>query len=134
MDCTNYNATEQNRRTDTMKKKKVYLAGPMRGIPEFNFPAFMSYASKLRALGYIVMNPAEMDIEEHGDKVWKGRSGNIDELSKDITISSCLSRDLLCICKEADAVALMPDWHKSKGALAEKATAIALGLEVLYLE
>jgi hypothetical protein len=39
---------------------------------------------------------------------------------------------LAWICKEADAVYLLKGWEKSKGALAEKATAEALGLEVMY--
>jgi hypothetical protein len=38
---------------------RVYLAGPMTGLPEFNYPAFNAEAARLRALGYQVENPAE---------------------------------------------------------------------------
>ncbi len=46
--------------------KKVYLAGPMRGLPLFNFPAFADAAAKLRAQGYDVFSPAERDEQVYG--------------------------------------------------------------------
>jgi hypothetical protein len=41
--------------------KRVYLSGPMTGIPEFNFPAFNAEASRLRALGFDVVNPVDIN-------------------------------------------------------------------------
>ena len=40
---------------------KLYLAGPMTGIKDLNFPAFHAEASRLRALGHIVVNPAAVN-------------------------------------------------------------------------
>lgn len=40
-------------------KPKVYIAGPMTGISEFNFPAFHAAAAAWRELGWNVVNPAE---------------------------------------------------------------------------
>jgi hypothetical protein len=40
--------------------KKIYLSGPMTGLPDLNFPAFHAEAARLRALGYDVINPAEL--------------------------------------------------------------------------
>lgn len=33
---------------------RVYLAGPMTGLPDFNYPAFNAEEKRIRALGYIV--------------------------------------------------------------------------------
>lgn len=39
--------------------KRIYIAGPMSGLPEFNYPAFNRAAAVLRAQGHHVENPAE---------------------------------------------------------------------------
>lgn len=90
----------------------VYLSGPMSGIADNNFPAFNDWASKLRAQGYDVVSPAE--IQEAGS--WE----------------LCLRADLreLCTC---DAIALMPGWENSKGANLELHVAHRLGMAVMHL-
>ena len=44
---------------------RIYLAGPMTGLPEFNYPAFHAEAARLRQLGYHVENPAENSASRH---------------------------------------------------------------------
>lgn len=39
----------------------VYIAGPMRGIPLFNFPAFDRAADVLRSHCHYPINPADLD-------------------------------------------------------------------------
>lgn len=92
--------------------KRVYLSGPMSGIPESNFPAFHEWAARLRAEGFEVVSPAE--IEEAGS--WE----------------MCLRKDMreLPTC---DAIALMPGWERSKGAHLELHVAHRLGMEVIHL-
>ena len=41
--------------------KRLYVAGPMTGKPLLNFPAFNAEADRLRALGYDVVNTAEIN-------------------------------------------------------------------------
>lgn len=113
---------------------KIYVAGPMRGIPEFNFPAFHAAAATLRAAGHVVFNPAERDIEHHGVDISKGNTAGCEELAAKehgFNLREALKDDLEFICLHADAVAVLPGWEKSKGAQAEVATAYALGLQVL---
>lgn len=115
---------------------KIYLAGPMRGIADFNFPAFMTAAERLRAEGHEVFNPAERDIEAHGPEVAYGNpTGDLEIATREhgFNLRDALCDDLTFICKKADAIALLPGWQQSKGATAERAVGIALGLEIQEL-
>lgn len=116
---------------------KIYLAGPMRGIPEFNFPAFHAAAAKLRAEGHEVFNPAERDVERHGGvDISKGNTEGCEKQAAKqhgFDLRVALGEDLAWICGQADAIALLPGWVDSKGARAEHATAVALGLQVIQL-
>lgn len=112
---------------------KIYLAGPMRGIAEFNFPAFHKAAAELRQEGHTVFSPAEKDNERHGTDISKGNpTGSEEHASKQhgFSLREALGLDLDFICREADMIALLPGWEFSRGAAAEHATALALGLKV----
>lgn len=114
---------------------KVYLAGPMRGIKDFNFPAFDAAAAKLRAAGILVFNPAEHDREVNGADFGKSETGSLDEVeAKGFSLRDALKADTSWICDNADAVAVLPGWENSKGAIAEVSLAKALGLEVYYAD
>lgn len=43
--------------------KRIYLSGPMSGLPGLNFPTFHSITASLRAGGHTVTNPAEINPE-----------------------------------------------------------------------
>jgi len=119
-----------------LKKNKIYLAGPMRNIPHFNFPAFHQATEKLRALGFFVFNPAEADINHQNDAdfVVLNTTGDLDKaIEEGFDLRSALVEDTAFISKEADLIAMLPGWERSKGAIAEKALATALGLDVIYL-
>jgi hypothetical protein len=108
----------------------------MRGIPEFNFPAFHNATKALRDAGHTVFNPAEQDNERHGTDISKGNAtGDEKEAAKNhgFDLRVALGDDLAWICREAEGIALLPGWENSKGAKAEYATAVALGLEVIVL-
>lgn len=115
---------------------KIYLAGPMRGIPNFNYPAFHEGAARLRAEGHEVFSPAELDIKKHGKDISVGNltgDESIAAAEHGFNLREALGADLAWICAEADGIALLPGWQNSKGATAERATAIALGLGVREL-
>lgn len=108
----------------------VYLAGPMTGIPEFNFPAFDDAAVKLRDLGYVVFNPADNDRDKYGFDP-TGMTGLEDVAAHGLDRRKVLADDLAWICTEADMVCVLPRWGWSSGARAEVATARALDIPVM---
>ncbi len=115
---------------------KVYIAGPMRNIPEFNFPAFFAAEDKLTAEGHTCFNPARRDNDRHGADLSKGNPTG-DEVQAaaqhGFSLREALRDDTNWISMEAEAIALLPGWENSKGAKAEKALSEALNLEVIYL-
>lgn len=88
---------------------KLYLAGPMTGIKDLNFPAFHAEAARLRALGHEVINPAEINSDPNAK--WL----------------DCMRADIqqLVTC---DSVAMLDGWTASKGARLEHHIALELGL------
>lgn len=105
---------------------KVYIAGPMRGYDYFNFPAFDEAAASLRAMGYEVVNPAEID-----------RGLGLDETADDAEvkfealggIETAMHRDFGVIL-ECDGIVLLPGWEKSTGARGELFVAQTTGRTV----
>lgn len=91
---------------------RIYIAGPMTGIPDLNFPAFNAEAARLRAAGWEVLNPAEINPDH--TMAW----------------ADCMRRDLAALVT-CDAIQLLPNWRASRGATLEYHVARELGLQVL---
>lgn len=94
---------------------KLYISGPMTGLPELNFPAFHAAAAELRALGFEVVNPAELNPD--GATPW----------------AQCMRNDIKALC-DCDVLALMRGWEQSKGAHLELHLAHRLEIGVVFLK
>lgn len=101
---------------------KYYLAGPMRGIPDGNFPLFDRVAHYLRVQGEEIVSPAEHDREVYGSH------DEAAEHLKDIILW-----DLAAVA-ECDGLILLPGWEKSYGCAVEYALARFLGLEIWHFD
>lgn len=115
---------------------RCYLAGPMSGIPHFNFPLFNRITAQLRDEGHEVFNPAERDNERHGKDISVDNPTGCPQLATKkhgFSLREALAEDLEYICLQADAICMLPGWEKSNGARAEHAVATALGHRVIYL-
>lgn len=92
--------------------KRIYIIGPMSGMPEHNFPTFNSEAARLRGLGYDIVNPAELNPEP-------SKSWNDFMRTELIELLSC------------DTIALLPGWQKSQGAHFEMHVAHRIGIDIV---
>ncbi len=93
--------------------QKIYVAGPMTGLPAFNKPAFNELADELTSQGHAVLNPASLPngLEQHE------------------YMDICFGMVRAC-----DKVIFLKDWQKSEGAMAEFAYAKKIGKELVFAD
>jgi hypothetical protein len=92
------------------KTQRVYISGPITGMPNLNQEAFIAAEKIIASRGYIPVNPWDISIVNI-DKKWD------DYLRADIKA--------LCDC---DYIYLLDGWEKSAGATLEVHIADSLGL------
>jgi hypothetical protein len=96
----------------------VYIAGPMRGLLDNNFPAFDKAKDYLRSQNYNVISPADIDR-------WLGfcenPQGYVYRDTQTIQFVSNMNGKL----------AVLPGWEKSTGASAEVFLARWLGMKII---
>ena len=100
--------------TANQRAKRIYLSGPMTGLPGLNFAAFNRVAADARERGYTVVNPAE-----HGDH-------------DDVEYMDYLRYDIakLVACEE---IWLLPGWEDSRGARLEVFVASQLEMVIVSM-
>jgi hypothetical protein len=108
---------------------KIYIAGPMTGVKDFNFPLFFETEEKLKELGYEVINPAHNDGKTLEEALIS--AGSPERPSK--PWSHYMRRDLAHVL-EVEALCVLPDWQNSKGAKLEVHVAEELGLPIYILK
>lgn len=104
---------------------KVYIAGPMSGLPEFNFPAFFAAEAKLTAEGWTVFNPANKEQEKELDAEAYTKGDQVLAAEKGFDFRDCYLWDVTKVI-EGDAIYMLPGWEASPGARGEHAVACAM--------
>lgn len=92
---------------------RIYVAGPVTGMPDLNRRAFDEAADRLGAAGHTPLLPH-----------WF--------VSPDASWSTAMRRCVETLVK-CDGVALLPGWERSRGADVECSLAAAIGMPVMTL-
>lgn len=91
----------------------IYIAGPMDGVPNHNFPLFNRVAANLRRQGFVVFTPTENGCAPD--------SPYLTHIDADI--------DMIQKC---NAMLMLPGWHRSRGAQAEMEIAKWRNMTILF--
>lgn len=98
---------------------RVYISGPMTGLPEFNYPAFKQVTEHLRKLNWTDLHvECPTEIIAHPD------NGD--------SYEDCL-REALWKLLRCNVIVTLPGWQKSTGAQLEYEIAVKLGFHRINL-
>ena len=95
---------------------RIYIAGPMTGLPDYNRLAFHQAARRLAHCGHEPVNPATIPLRD------------------DWGYGDYLRAALQMLLEAAEGVALLPGWYESKGARLEHLVAGTLDMKPMPLE
>jgi hypothetical protein len=99
--------------------KIFYLAGPMTGLPGFNYDAFDIAAAELRAMGWDVINPTELDSEAERIRFRNSADGDLSQIPLGMpSYGDLIGRNMPYVL-QADGFVLLPGWPESKGVMLE---------------
>ena len=94
--------------------RRVYLSGPMSGLPDHNYPAFNAAEQRLTSQGIDVVNPASLNPP---GTPWH----------------ECMRADIKALC-DCTELMLLPGWEHSDGAHLELHIAHRIGLVISQME
>ncbi|MDE2098122.1 MAG: DUF1937 family protein [Patescibacteria group bacterium] len=109
---------------------RIYISGPMRNRPFFNFAAFDEAAAQLAELGHTPISPAESSR-------WLVRECGFDPACESdyakVSLETYMEDDIRAM-RHADCVVLLPGWQRSRGARVEIAYARFRSIPVYTLK
>lgn len=116
-ELTSYEPVRPSRRKFFGRRKTIYIAGPMSGLPDNNFSKFFDAEARLMSDGWDPINPSRF-------------SGIFGERPKEKMLDACCAAERAAI-PHCDAIYLLKGWENSKGAKRELAVALQHNLEVI---
>ncbi len=107
---------------DNDPRKKMYLAGPMRGIKRYNLDAFIDAEEDLKST-YNIISPARHDLDLGLDV-----DRSLEEQGWDM--NAIMTWDIQQVI-DCDGVIVLPGWERSSGVAMELSIARTLGKPIL---
>lgn len=104
-----------------MNDGRIYIAGPMYGLPERNYPAFNEAELQWQARNWVVENPVN-----------NGKPPPF-IVTEDDQIAWYMRQSMVQILR-CDAMCLLPGWENSRGAKFEREMAVMLRLPQYNLD
>lgn len=99
---------------------KIYISGPMKGLPDHGRPIFTDVCRALRAQGWHVVSPHEI----------VPTTETLEQAEDPAFYAECLRLDLIDMLN-CDAICLLDNWWQSRGAMVELNAAVSAGLKVV---
>lgn len=107
----------------------LYIAGPMAGIPDYNYPAFFEMERHIAYLGLDSINPARLD--EHD--LFSDEAVAVGEDVGPMRRAKFLKRDFFYL-SQCDGIVMLPGWQNSTGANCELWVSRMMGLVVFVAD
>jgi len=101
---------------------KIYIAGRMTGVKDYNKDQFNKIEKELKKQGYRVVNPIKLSY-----KLAKKLGESIDNIERKYYIKNDIKELLKC-----DGIYMMKDWMFSEGATMEYMIARNIGLKIIF--
>ena len=104
-----------------MKRKTIYIAGPIRGLPDNNSSAFNEANDKLRTEGWHAIDPFD----------FTAALGGVNDVQSNPRLLRAVMDAELAAIPHLDTIYLLRGWERSEGARAELKVAIENGKQIL---
>lgn len=98
----------------SMPSCKFYISGPMTGLPEHGFPAFLAAEEPLAFQGHTFFSPARHSMSS----------------GLDFEYGWYIRKDVINLMEDCEAIYLLPNWEQSTGACLEVANAQVIDIPI----
>jgi len=109
-----------------MSPQRIYLAGPVTGLPDANKPAFAFAQQQIERMGHFAINPHTLVA-----------NARINPADWQACMRLCINRLTMgagLTSQPIDMVVMLPGWQQSRGATLERTIALTLGIPVKTIE